>query len=341
MSPARPLAVFDPHPRTVPLLFDGPTRGRLESLCDVALPERSPAPADWLDRQLAEATFLIGQSALPKERLDRARRLRAVFNVEGNFLPNIDYAECQRRGIAVLGTGPVFAQPVAEMALGMALSCARRMHQADAAIRAGAETLYGEGDNQDSILLSGRTPPWSAAARSAALLPSCGPSAGPSSRTILAPSAGHPRPRRRTRAAHGVLRPRRRGVPARRGHDGQRGQRRPRALRSAAAAGDRGLVSRAGLVNFDDLLAAAAAGRIRAAIDVWPDEPVPAAHPGRRTPNTLLQAHRAGNIPEILARDGRMVTDDIELLLRGLAPQRCQPARLETVTRMRSKPVSA
>ena len=35
---------------------------------------------------------------------------------------------------------------------------ARRIHRrADAAIRGGTETLYGEGDNHDSILLSGRT----------------------------------------------------------------------------------------------------------------------------------------------------------------------------------------
>jgi phosphoglycerate dehydrogenase-like enzyme len=33
-----------------------------------------------------------------------------------NFLPNIDYATCFRRGIWVLNASPVFAQTVAEMA---------------------------------------------------------------------------------------------------------------------------------------------------------------------------------------------------------------------------------
>ena len=47
------------------------------------------------------------------------------------------------------------------------------------------------------------------------------------------------------------------------------------------------LVSRAGIVNFDDLLDAAGSGRIRVAIDVWPEEPIPANHRARSTRNTL------------------------------------------------------
>jgi phosphoglycerate dehydrogenase-like enzyme len=100
------------------------------------------------------------------------------------------------------------------------------------------------------------------------------------------------------------------------------------------------LASRAGIVNFDELLDAAGAGRIRAAIDVWPEEPIPAEHRARRTPNTVLQAHRAGNIPEIWPQMGRMVVDDLEQILRGLPPQQCQRAQWETVGRLRSKPVS-
>ena len=56
-------------------------------------------------------------------------------------------------------------------------------------------------------------------------------------------------------------------------------------------------------------------------------------------PNTVLSAHRAGNIPEIWTGMGEMVVDDLELVLKGLPPQRCQRAVLETVTRLRSKPV--
>ena len=65
-----------------------------------------------------EAIALIGQSPLSKERLDRAPRLRAVFNVESNFLPNVDYDECHRRGMRCVrvvhgkGLGSPGRQPV-------------------------------------------------------------------------------------------------------------------------------------------------------------------------------------------------------------------------------------
>jgi phosphoglycerate dehydrogenase-like enzyme len=100
------------------------------------------------------------------------------------------------------------------------------------------------------------------------------------------------------------------------------------------------LASRASIVDFDALLDAAASGRIRAAIDVWPAEPIPPGHRARRTPNTLLQAHRSGNLPEIWPQMGQMIVDDMEQIMRGLPPQRCQRAQWETVTKIRSKPIS-
>jgi phosphoglycerate dehydrogenase-like enzyme len=89
------------------------------------------------------------------------------------------------------------------------------------------------------------------------------------------------------------------------------------------------------------LLAEARSGRLRVGIDVWPEEPIPRDEPGRTVPNTLLQAHRCGSVPEIQPLIGQLVADDLELILTGLPPQRCQPARLETVGRLRSRPVGA
>ena len=93
-------------------------------------------------------------------------------------------------------------------------------------------------------------------------------------------------------------------------------------------------------MNFDELLDAAASGHLRVGIDVWPEEPISAGHRARRTPNTLLQAHRAGNIPEIWPWMGHLVVDDLEQILRGFPPQRGQRAEWETVAKIRSKPVS-
>jgi phosphoglycerate dehydrogenase-like enzyme len=342
VRPMRPLILLDPYPRPVDSIFDAATRARLESLGEVLWHNgAAPAHASYIDRHLPHTTILIGQSALPKERLERAPRLQAIFNVESNFLPNVDYAECHRRGIHVAATGPVFGPPVAEMALGLALAAARRIPQADAAIRAGNETLYGTGDNHDSILLSGRT----------MALVGCG-NLGRSLLPLLRPFGGellvydpwiHPSVLR----AMGVtpvsleeafLRATVVFILAATTTENQ-GAIDHRHFRAMRPGGIVVLISRASVVNFEDLLDAAASGHIRAAIDVWPEEPIPPDHRARRTANTVLQAHRAGNIPEIWPIMGEMVTDDVELVLRGLPPQRCQRAVLETVTKLRSKPV--
>ncbi|MDR1282960.1 MAG: hydroxyacid dehydrogenase [Opitutaceae bacterium] len=339
----KPLILLDPHPRPVDLIFDAATRARLENIGNVVWHDgSSPAHDAHIDRYLPETTILIGQSSLPRERLDRAPKLRAVFNVESNFLPNIDYAECHRRGIPVLSTGPVFARPVAEMALGMALASARRIHEADAAVRSGKETLYGEGDNQDSFLLSGKTLAIVGFGNlGRALFPLVKPFGG---EILVSDPWIHPAVLREQGA-----------IPASLGECFARAS--IVFLMAATTTENAGgidarffqkmqrgsivvLASRAGIVNFDHLLDAAASGHIRAAIDVWPDEPIPQNHRARATPNTLLQAHRAGNIPEIWPWMGQLVADDIEQILKNLPPQRCQRAQPETVTRIRSKPVS-
>jgi len=343
MNPtSRPLILLDPYPRPTDLIFDAATRARLEQLGNVVWHDGSPADDSHIDRYLPEAVALIGQSALPKERLDRAPKLKAVFNVESNFLPNVDYLECHRRGIPVLSTAPVFAKPVAEMALGMALASSRRIHEADAAIRAGKESLYGEADNHDSFLLTGKTvslvgfgnlgrtllplvkafggdvlvhDPWI----HPAVLREAGVTPAPLDECFRRSSVVFLLAATTTENAGKIDRSFFNQMPS---------------------GGIVVLVSRAGIVNFDDLLEAAASGRIRVAIDVWPDEPIPAGHRARSTPNTLLQAHRAGNIPEIWPWMGQMVVDDLEQVLKGLPPQRCQRAQWETVARLRSKPVS-
>ena len=340
-SASKPLILLDPHPRAIDLIFDAATKARLEALGDVVWHDGSPASEDHIDTHLPETVALIGQSALPKERLERAAKLKVVFNVESNFLPNIDYMQCHRRGIPVLSTAPVFAKPVAEMALGMAISCSRRIHQADAAIRVGNETLYGMCDNQDSFLLSGKTISLVGFGNlGRALLPLVRPFGG---EILVCDPWIHPTVLREAGVVPVSL------------HDCFRHssivfllaatttENAGKIDRSFFELMPRGsvivLVSRAGIVNFDDLLDAAAAGHIRAAVDVWPDEPIPKNHRARSTPNTLLQAHRAGNIPEIWPLMGQMVVDDLEQVLKGLPPQRCQRAQWETVSKIRSAPV--
>jgi len=332
--------LLDPFPRRIDRIFDEPTKRRLERLGRVIWHDGSPATPEHIDRHLPDAIALIGQSPLDRARLDRAPRLRAVFNVESNFLPNIDYAECHCRGIPVLSTAPVYAQPVAEMVLGMALSLARRMHEADAALRVGKEF---KGDNHDSFLLHGK--PLAIVGFGnvgRALLPLL----RPFSREILVHDPWiHPAVLRNLDVLPASLDDcfaRARVVfilaavtaenTARIGR---------RHFDSMQKGGVVILARRAEIVNFPELLAAASSGHIRAGIDVWPEEPVPSGEPGRNTANTLIQAHRAGSVPEIQPLIGQLVVDDLEAILSGLPPQRCQRAMLETVGKLRSKPIGA
>ncbi len=332
--------LLDPHPRRIERIFDEPTKRRLERLGRVLWHDGSPASAEHIDRHLPQAIALIGQSPMDKARLDRAPYLRAIFNVESNFLPNIDYAECHRRGIPVLSTAPVYARPVAELALAMAISLARRMHEADAALRTGQEF---KGDNHDSFLLHGKP----------LALVGCGnlgrallPLLRPFSRELLVHDPWmHPSVLREldvipvsldecfARARVVFL------LAANTSENtGKIGARHFASMQKGSVVV---LASRAALVNFPELLAAAASGHIRAGIDVWPEEPVPRDEPGRSTPNTLIQAHRAGSVPEIQPLIGQLVVDDLENILADLPPQRCQRAVVETVAKLRSIPVGA
>ena len=113
----KPKAIVDPHPRTLELLFNPRDLMRLKLLLSMTVWEGSRMPAELVDEHLSNASVIIGQTDLPHERLARARKLKAIINVEGNFQPNVDYDSCFERGIHVLGVGVAFGKAVAEMAL--------------------------------------------------------------------------------------------------------------------------------------------------------------------------------------------------------------------------------
>ena len=99
------------------------------------------------------------------------------------------------------------------------------------------------------------------------------------------------------------------------------------------------LMSRAGVVDFEALTDLVAAGRLRAATDVFPDEPVAPGDPVRRLDGLLLSPHRAGGMREAFLQIGRLAVADLELILQGLPPVACKRAERETAGRLRSRPV--
>ncbi len=336
----RPTVILAPAPQRTDRIF---TPRRLEELhrrFNVVDLEHDDRP-EALDEALRIAFAVIGQPDLSRERLALAPRLRAICNVEGNFFPNVDYEACYEQGVYVLGCGPAYAQAVAEHALALALDLARGISREDRAFRAGYERYVADG-NSDAILLRGAT---------VALL-GYG-NLGRALHRLLLPFD----------ADIAVFDPwlpdsylREQGVtPAPLIEILRRSQfvfvlatvtTESEHLLGAAELelvppGARlVLVSRAAVVNYDALLAGIADGRFFAAVDVWPEEPVPAGHPARSLEGLIFSGHRAGGIPQAFLSIGDMVVDDLAQILSGLPPVRMQVAARELVSRYRNRPVS-
>ena len=90
-------------------------------------------------------------------------------------------------------------------------------------------------------------------------------------------------------------------------------------------------MSRSHLVDFGALTEMLVAGRFRAGVDVYPEEPLPRDHPIRQAKHVVLSSHRAGAIGEALLNIGRLVTNDVEAICQGLMPRYMQVAQAEFI----------
>jgi phosphoglycerate dehydrogenase-like enzyme len=306
------------------------------------LVETDAAAVDRLDPGvLARARYIVGQPPLSRETVAAMPSLRCVFNVESNLLDNMPYDLLFARGIHTVTTGAVFAEPVAELGLGLALDLARGITEADVAFRAGRE-LWGGAGNTGARLLAGSEiglvgfgDLGQALARLLAgfrpRLRAYDPWLPPS---MLREAGVEPADLDMILAESDMIFVAAAVTGENRGFLGAEAFAR---MRPGAAFI---LLSRADVVDFEALMATVAAGRIVAASDVFPDEPLPADHPVRRLPGFLRSAHRAGALDVAFKRMGDMVLEDMALIDRGLPPRRCKRAERETVGRMRSRPVT-
>jgi phosphoglycerate dehydrogenase-like enzyme len=94
------------------------------------------------------------------------------------------------------------------------------------------------------------------------------------------------------------------------------------------------VMSRAHVVDFDAMTELLSQNRFRAAVDVFPTEPLPPDHPIRDLDSVVLSAHRAGSVRDGMWDLGELVVDDLEMIARGLPPRRLQPAAPELVPRL-------
>lgn len=86
-------------------------------------------------------------------------------------------------------------------------------------------------------------------------------------------------------------------------------------------------------MDFDALTELVMEGRFKAAIDVFPTEPLEANHSLRSAESAILSPHKAGPTFEGCHEIGQMVVDDLEAILHGLPPQRMQNAQPELIYR--------
>jgi phosphoglycerate dehydrogenase-like enzyme len=337
---ARPLILIDPLPRSLDVICESDVRRKLESLGELIIYESAPMPDAMVEQYLPDAAIIMGQTRLSTERLKRAEKLKAIINVETNFTDAIDYDYCFANGIHVLTPGSAFAEVVAESALGMAIDLARGITQADRDFRRGTEA-YGLDGNVGSFSLMFQHvgligygdlarafhrlvqpfncqisvyDPWvpDYVLHKAGCTPASLETVLKDCRVILVFA----------------------GVTSE--NQGFLGRKELSMIRRDAIFL---LMSRAAVVDFPVFLELVYEGRLRAATDVFPIEPVAAGDPVRTIEGLLLSAHRTGGMPSALFDIGRQAVADAELILKGLPPVVCRKALPETVKRFRSKPV--
>lgn len=326
--------IVAPYPRTMREIFSDHDLRRLGEIAELVWARDEALPSDGLDAALEDAWALVGlDPALDAARLRSAPELRAVVEVGGHFPATIDYAECFARGIRVLSCAPAFARQVAEMALGMTLASGRGLVAAHQEFQASREEWQGD-FNGDFSLFGQRVgfvgfgsiarelvtllrpfgctidvfDPW--LTRSVIEAGGCRPAALETvmSETRVVFVLATPTPENQGLISRDLI---------------------------ATMPQDALLVviSRAHLVDFDAVVEAANDGRIRAAIDVFPLEPMPPEAPVRSAANLLLSPHRAASIRRERQAIGRMLVDDLELMARGLPPLVLQVAQPEAIRR--------
>ena len=333
----KPKVILDPSGRRLRTIFSRGDLARVYATADILWGKDEPMPPEEIERVSEEVEVIIA-GAWRHGDVNRFPKLRAILEVSGGFpSPQVlDYASCFARSIRVLSCAPAFGPAVAELGLGLALACARQIAWTDTAFRYGEPnwshtkfpteigdtfTLYGKqvgligfGGLARALLPLLRPfgcpiqvyDPWLTPAylRTQGVEPTNLDTLLSTSRCIFVlavPGAGNKAFLNREKLE--LMR------------------------RDAVFL----LLSRAHVVDFDALTELLAAGRFRAGIDVFPEEPLPKDHPIRRVKHAVLSSHRAGAMHESLQNVGRLVADDLEALCRNLAPQRMQLAQPEFI----------
>lgn len=286
----------------------------------IYLPDR---PSETIDQHLPGIdAIIVRTAALTEDRLGNAPRLK-VIGKHGVGVDNVDLAAARARGISVVFTPGVNSQAVAEHALTLMLMVARRIPTASRLLRNGrfsearrsivAVDLHGKtlglvglgqvGRRLAAICRHGL------AMRVLAFDPYVTPAQAEELGVELVAELAALLHAADVVSIHAPLTPETRGLIGREAL----ARLKPTAILVNCARG--------GLVDEEALLEALRAGRLAGAgLDVFAEEPTPAAHPLFDLENVVVTPHVAGSSEEARRLMSETVAEDVLRVLRGEPP---------------------
>ena len=335
----KPIILVDPFPRTMELIFSKDKLKYLKS--NYTLIERGKIlEEDFYNKNITNAKFIIGQPTLKLSILKKAKKLKAIFNVESNFLHNMDYNFCFKRGIYVLSTSPVFAQPVAEMSLGLLFSIARSIHIAHNDFINKKEKYGGEISKKNFLIKNKSFGFIGFGDLAKATLPLV----KPFSNNIMAYDPWIPKFEIKKNnvvptSLNNILKKSDIIFVFATSTSTNKEMLNRKNLFLIKDSSTILIMSRASVVNFKDLYKFLKREKVFAAIDVFPEEPFSKTDPLRKLKNVIFSPHRAGALDQVFKEMGEIVLEDMKLINKGIKPKNCKKAELKTVTKLISKPV--
>jgi len=331
--------IVDPFPREMDLIF---SRDKLVYLKKNFKLINAPIKnkKHFYEKNISNADFIIGQPNLSKTILKKAAKLKAIFNIESNFIDNMDYEYCFTNGIYVLSTAPVFAQTVAEIAVGFTLSLKREIHQSHIDFMNNKEK-YGLESNKNCSLLKNNTLSFIGFGDLAKKLK---PLLEPFTNNFLAydpwlPNKFLEENNCKVNSLKEIFKKSDVIYVLSSITTKNKNMIDKKLLNLMKKNSCLLILSRANVVNFKDLLQISKKRKIKVAIDVFPEEPVKKNDPIRKSKNILFSAHRAGALKSVFYEMGEIVFEDLNLINQGLPPKLCRKAEPETVRMLRSRPV--
>lgn len=317
-----PSILVVPPPSLFRKLFSDTAAARLSKLGKLQF---NSTDADWSPDELAkrmdDVDVLVTSWRTPRLTdtvLERAANLKLVAHSAGSVKFMLDETIFDR-GVAVSSAGAAMIQPVAEMTVMLAMLMLRPVHNLDAGLREGktwaemklagvgeeltAQTVGIVGAGQIGRRVIEMLRAWNIAVF--VYDPMLGEDEARRMGVSRVETIDELMPRCRIVSLHAPVLPETKHMI---------GGKQLALLRDGAILIN---TARAWLVDTDALTAELKRGRIRAAVDVYDEEPLPPNSPWRSMPNALIMPHIASSTTQCFHRQGDITVDEVERFARG------------------------